>query len=408
MTTIRELLREATPAREEIDRWLDPAVPKWAAFDPELGYRPHDCMVRDGMDSSLTVYRYEPSGARRRVSYADLPCRISTYGNSFTQCHQVSDGETWQEYLAAHLGEPIRNFGVGGYGVYQAYRRMVREEQAAAAGTHVILNIWRDDHVRSLYGWMWLHSTTWRGVMSEGVPGAPVSMFHANPWPHLRLSLDTGTFEEHDNPYPTPESLYQLCDPDRVYERFHGNVDVQLAAAQQGARDVDLALLRRVGEALGHPVREAELESPDAAAETARRLLRTCALRATEYVVERARAFAAARGTRLMILLSYLGWDIAAAVRGEPRFDEPLVRYLAETGLPVVDTLQKHVEDFKAYRCSVPEYLDRLYVGHYDPRGNHFFAFAIKDEVVAWLDPKPPAYDRMTGVPLRHLAATLA
>ena len=61
--------------------------------------------------------------------YVGRPCRINTYGDSFTQCHQVSDGETWQEYLAAHLGEPIRNFGMGGYGAYQAYRRMVREER---------------------------------------------------------------------------------------------------------------------------------------------------------------------------------------------------------------------------------------------------------------------------------------
>jgi hypothetical protein len=32
---------------------------------------------------------------------------------SFTQYHQVSDGETWQEYLAAHLGEPVGDFGIG-------------------------------------------------------------------------------------------------------------------------------------------------------------------------------------------------------------------------------------------------------------------------------------------------------
>jgi hypothetical protein len=24
--------------------------------------------------------------------------------------------------------------------------------------------------------------------------------------------------------------------------------------------------------------------------------------------------------------------------------------------------------------------------------GNHFFAYAIKDKLVEWLDPKPPAY----------------
>src|SRR5256885_2648577 len=65
--------------------------------------------------------------SRTSIMYADRPCRINTYGDSFTQCHQVSDHETWQEYLAAHLGEPIRNFGMGGYGFYQAYRRRSEE-----------------------------------------------------------------------------------------------------------------------------------------------------------------------------------------------------------------------------------------------------------------------------------------
>ena len=33
-------------------------------------------------------------------------------------------------------------------------------------------------------------------------------------------------------------------------------------------------------------------------------------------------------------------------------------------------------------------------IGHYNPRGNHFFAYAIKDTVVSWLDPKPIAYQQ--------------
>jgi hypothetical protein len=407
VTTIREMLRAATPGRDEIDRWLDPAAPKWARFDSELGYRLHDCAIRDGVDDSLSVYRYESSGERRRVNYADLPCRINTYGDSFTQCHQVSDGETWQEYLAAHLGEPIRNFGVGGYGVYQAYRRMRREERTAAGAPNLILNIWRGDHDRNLHAWMWLHSTTWRGVTLEGALGARVSMFQATPWPHLRLSLETGRFEEHENPYPTPESLYRLCDTDHVYECFHREMDVQLAAAQRGASDVDLALLRRVADALGEPTSAADFASADAIAVTARRLLQAGCLRSSEYVVERARAFAAASGKRLMILLSYGDWDVVAAVRGEPRFDASFVRYLTGTGLPVVDGLAKHVEDYAAFRCTPDEYVERLWVGHYNPRGNHFFAFAIKDDVVAWLEPKPPAYDRQAAEPSRHLASTL-
>jgi hypothetical protein len=48
--------------------------------------------------------------------------------------------------MAAHLGEPVRNFGVGGYGVYQALQRLVRTEQISeCAVPYVILNIFMDD-----------------------------------------------------------------------------------------------------------------------------------------------------------------------------------------------------------------------------------------------------------------------
>ena len=77
----------------------------------------------------------------------ERPCRINTYGNSFTQCHQVSDSETWQEYLAGHLGEPIQNFGMGGFGIYQAYRRLLRREKVDKNSKYVILLHVGDDYV---------------------------------------------------------------------------------------------------------------------------------------------------------------------------------------------------------------------------------------------------------------------
>ena len=117
--TVREFLNEATLSREEVDEFLDPERPNWARFDPELGYLLCNSEMQDGIDECLTNSNYQATGERKTINGSDKPCRINTYGNSFTQCHQVSDGETWQEYLAAHLCEPIRNFGVGGYGVYQ-------------------------------------------------------------------------------------------------------------------------------------------------------------------------------------------------------------------------------------------------------------------------------------------------
>ena len=45
-----------------------------------------------------------------------------------------------------------------------------------------------------------------------------------------------------------------------------------------------------------------------------------------------------------------------------------------------------------ASRGSLDEYLSRYYVGHYNPLGNVFQAFAIKDALVEMLEPKPIPY----------------
>ncbi len=165
----REYLGRARFSREGIDRFLDDSAHNWATFDPELGYLRKPSIQRDGVDGSYAVCRHGPFGERRTLNYADQPCRINTYGDSFTQCDQVSDGETWQEYLAAHIGEPIRNYGIGGYGVYHAFRRMVREEATDASARFVILNIWSDDHFRSVYGWRLIHFPQFAEGLRDGV-----------------------------------------------------------------------------------------------------------------------------------------------------------------------------------------------------------------------------------------------
>jgi len=110
--TFEQFLKESAVSRKVIDRFL--RGPSWARFDPELGYILGNYMPSDGIDGSATISTIQPNGARTSLIYAGWKCRINTCGDGFTQRHQVSDGETWQEYLAAHLGEPIRNFGVAG------------------------------------------------------------------------------------------------------------------------------------------------------------------------------------------------------------------------------------------------------------------------------------------------------
>jgi hypothetical protein len=105
-----DFLRESAVTKEVIDRFL--RGPSWTRFDPELGYVLGNYLPLDGIDGSATISTIQANGARTSFMYAGRKCRINAYGDSFTQCHQVSDGRP-AEYLASHLGDR-QNFGMGG------------------------------------------------------------------------------------------------------------------------------------------------------------------------------------------------------------------------------------------------------------------------------------------------------
>ena len=59
-----------------------------------------------------------------------------------------------------------------------------------------------------------------------------------------------------------------------------------------------------------------------------------------------------------------------------------------------MDDLEAHAAEFAQFRLSVEEYMRRYYIGrgHYNPQGNLFQAFAIKNKLVEMLEPKPITY----------------
>lgn len=354
---------------------------QWAKFDPELGYVPSDSVQRDGVGGSRTVYRYGAAGERRLIHYADRPCRVNTYGNSFTQCHQVSDGETWQEYLAAHLGEPIRNFGVGGYGVFQAFARLRRMERTAVQSPWLIFNIYDDDHRRTLM--------PWRSFVINYA--RPSEMFHGNPWTHLRVNLDSGRWEEAANPCPTPAALRDLVSLERTRAIVADHEIVHLAAMQEGVPDAPQDRVRRLADWA-----EMKFDFTDTASRRAAavRLGDHVARASTLHVMGLLEAFAAQHGRRVFVALSYGTRAALRACEGAPKLtaDVALLQWLKERGVPTLDALDAHVADFAQFRVPAAAYLKRLYNGHYSPAGNQFFAFALKPALVGWLDPKPPAY----------------
>lgn len=394
---VKELLYTTTYRPIDMDRLLDPKRPSFLKFDPELGYVFTDFVMKDGLDDSLSVYTYDPNGGHRKmINYADQPCRINAYGNSFTQCQQVSDAETWPEVLAAHIREPIRNFGVGGYSVYQAYRRARRVEATDISAEYVILNIWDDDHIRNLDVARWIR-TAWdaRDKPWAGGDDAPWPI-HGFPWSHLRYDLDKRDFVELPGLCKDEDDLRKLTDRHYYYEFFKDDTIVHLFVLMNGG-DAPTDELEAIAEDFGLKI---DLRDPAKRVSDAKKLHLMYGIKSTQFLLDRMREWVDGQGKKLMVLLSYGPPAIMDILEKGHRFDNELVNYLQKNKVPYVDCLLKAEEDYKTYNLSIEDYLKRFYIpaagaavfGHYSPFGNHWFAFSIKDEIVNWLDPKPPAY----------------
>jgi hypothetical protein len=384
--SLEDFIRANVASREEIDVFLHEM--SWAQFDPEVGYVLGNYMPRDGIDGSSTFSTVQPNGARTSFMYKGKPCRINTYGNSFTQCHQVSDGETWQEYLAAHLGEPVRNFGMGGFGLYQAYRRMLREEQTEKGAEHVMLYIWGDDHIRSLLRCRYMLTASWN--RSQDNKEGRGRMFHGNFWSNVEMNLTTGEIEGHDSRISDSEKLYQMTDPDWMVGNLTDDLALEMGLYCRGQIHViDAARLKLLSRHLNPSLDLDETPLPRA---TVASLLDAYSFAATKTILTKARAFTAKHDKKLMVILLDPYRVTRTLLEGGTRYDQPIVDFLRENEFTVFDMNLVHCDDYKSFNLSVGDYFKRYFIGHYSPAGNHFFAYAIKDRVVDWLDPKPLPY----------------
>src|SRR5262249_10554871 len=109
-------------------------------------------------------------------------------------------------------------------------------------------------------------------------------------------------------------------------------------------------------------------------------------------IIEKVEAFAEANGKKVLYVLSCGPDNVAKRLRGEPRFDQEFVDLLRDKKLPYIDLMEARVSDYQQSKTSIPEYINRYFVGHYNPQGNFFYAFALKDRIVGMLQPRPLSY----------------
>jgi hypothetical protein len=391
-----EFIQGAVVPRDVIDGFVH--GPAWARFDPEVGYILGNSLTPWGMDGSSTIETTQADGGRTSIPYRNKATRINTYGDSFTECAQVSDGETWQTYLAAHLGEPVRNFGVGGHGVYQAYRRMVREENTDHDAGLLILMICCDDSTRSLLRAR--HAITYPGWDDQGG-----RMFHGNFWSHIEMDLETGRFVEKEQLLSTPESLYRMSDVRWMTDHLKGDLALQLYAYSQGlVRDLDRKKVARLARLLDFSFdwsvsgktesgTDKSDRTPTLLQQEVASLLNRYGQRATLVILEKARNFARQHDKRLLVVLNFTTAFEEKAVRD----DQEILDYLVKEDFAYVDINHSFRDEFLRAKTtlSFADYMKQYMVngaGHLNPRGNHLVAYALKDKVISMLDPKPVPY----------------
>ncbi len=137
---------------------------------------------------------------------------------------------------------------------------------------------------------------------------------------------------------------------------------------------------------------EISIDNPEELRQAAQMLYTRAALFATMRIVEQIEQFASAQEKQLLFVLSYGRRNTAQVLKTGVRFDQALLDFLEDKKLPYVDLMEAHRVDFAEFNLSVDEYIGRYWIGHYNPRGNFFQAFAIKDKLVELLDPKPTSY----------------
>lgn len=378
-----DYIKGSALSSEVIDTFLNKDT--WAQFDPEVGYILGNHMPHDGLDNSYTLSTVMNDGKRTNQIYADKTCRINTYGNSFTHCHQVSDAETWQEYLAGHLGEPVNNFGMGGFGVYQSYRRLLRREAVDKDSKYVILYMWGDDYVRSVFRCRYAtYYKTWdndRGYM-----------FHGNFWSNIEMDLSAGKLVEKNNIISKKEDMRQMADPDFMYEKLKDDLMVQLHLLSRNMinADVDTDGLKKLAEICGLPV--VDFSDIEKMQHTAADLKNKYSFLATKKILKKTRNITDSLGKKLLVVHFDPNGVFRPLVNGKARYDQDVVNFINENNYKYFDMNEVHVNDFKKFNLHLEEYMKRYFIGHYKPSGNHFFAYSIKDTLVDWLDPKPITY----------------
>lgn len=206
----------------------------------------------------------------------------------------------------------------------------------------------------------------------------------------MKFNLDTCEFYECENEFRTREDLYKLCDLDFTYNYLKDQLWSQIVFAQNNLEDINKDMLEKVAGILKIKI---DLSTAESTNDSAGKILNKLSIDCTKFILEKTKKYIQDNDKKIYVLLSYPLGDLKNILEGKERWDQEFIDYLNNSNLNYLDITEVHKREFSQFNLSPDDYIKRYYIpGHYNPSGNHFFAFSIKDSIVNWLEPKPLTY----------------
>jgi hypothetical protein len=330
-------------------------------LDTVLGWR-----YRAGFRDSSTMINIQ--GLRGTRDYSSHPVdtvfRVAAFGDSFVYSNEVNTQDSWASLLENRYPDiEILNYGVGGYGVDQAYLRYLHEGKDLSPDL-ILIGFIRDDITRVVNVYRRFRSTQEVPLTKPrfGLDRSERLVHLASP---LRVSDYEKLLEE-------PSRVAALGKYDYWYDSaIYRNPLYDYSALVRIVTGIGIRVANRLGS--GRLIRDGVLNSQSEAFRVQLALFRN--------FVDSARA----RGARPVILLFPDREDILGPAE-RPSALDPLRRSLQDHQLEYLDLRE-------AFRAQNHVRRENLFMpgGHYSPEGNLIVAEWLGSQLKKMKGRAPPA-----------------
>jgi hypothetical protein len=174
------------------------------SFDKELGWvkKPNSIGTEKGKNGKI-IFHIDDKGSRE--NFVDFKTSIVTFGDSYTFCKQVEDNQTWQACLSKNLDDKVLNYGVGNYGIDQAF--LYYKRQKLPETTKIVILGFVPETICRIQSY-------WKHYLEFG------NIFAFKP----RFSLDNGQLKLHDNLINCADDfnkLHKIIDKVKINDGFY-------------------------------------------------------------------------------------------------------------------------------------------------------------------------------------------